>query len=330
MIVPSSKNYMKDEIPTNCEELKEDKNKYNSIQLRIKRKLSARKLPWFEYDNYTIQKNIGQGSYGQLFSAINNKTKKLYAIKELICQELNSLDDYIKGLYINYENKHENILDIYGIHIIISDEKLISLYALMDLGECDWENEINKRIELKNYYSEDELIYILRGLASALAFLQRKNVAHRDIKLENILLFPNNDKKTNKYDKIYKICDFGEAKQRIKYNTKHNTVRGTDYYMSPQLLNGLNNKKDYVKNNPYKSDVFSLGCCMIIAATLELDFIEDIRNEDKQEEVDDLITDKLKNNYSDKFINIILKMIAYNETSRIDCIDLENLIKKEY
>jgi len=200
----------------------------------------------------------------------------------------------------------------------------------MDLGECDWENEINKRIELKNYYSEDELIYILRGLASALAFLQRKNVAHRDIKLENILLFPNNDKKTNKYDKIYKICDFGEAKQRIKYNTKHNTVRGTDYYMSPQLLSGLNNKKDYVKNNPYKSDVFSLGCCMIIAATLELDFIEDIRSEDKQEEVDDLITDKLKNNYSDKFINIILKMIAYNESSRIDCIDLENLIKKEY
>ena len=251
-------------------------------------------------------------------------------MKELVCQDINSFENNIKSLEINYKNKHKNILDIYGIYVVISDEKLFFLYVLMALGEGDWETEVSKRVDAKNYYSEKELVYILKELTSALAFLQLKNVAHRDIKLENILLFPNEDKKNNEFDKIYKICDFGEAKQRINYNTKHNTVRGTDYYMSPQLLDGFNKNLDYIKNNPHKSDVFSLGCCMIIAASLNYDVIDHIRNEKKQEEIDDIIKTYLEDHYSDKFINIVTKMIIYNEYKRINFIELEKLLNKEY
>ena len=100
--------------------------------------------------------------------------------------------------------------------------------------------------------------------------------------------------------------------------------------MSPELLEGLNNQKDYVKNNPHKSDVFSLGCCMIIAATLDYEFIENIRNKDKQEEIDDIIKNSLINYYSEGLINIISKMVVYDETKRIDFIDLEKLIIKEF
>ena len=71
------------------------------------------------------------------------------------------------------------------------------------------------------------------------------------------------------------------AKQKIKYNTKHNAVRGTDFYMIQELLKRLNNNKDYVKNNPHKSDVYSLWCCFIIASTLNYEFIKDIRKENK-------------------------------------------------
>jgi serine/threonine protein kinase len=251
-------------------------------------------------------------------------------MKELVCQDINSFESNIKSLEINYQNKHKNILDVYGIYVVISDEKLYFLYVLMALGEGDWENEVSKRIQAKNYYSEKELVYILKQLTSALEFLQRKNVAHRDIKLENTILFPNEDKTNNEFDKIYKICDFGEAKQRINYNTKHNTVRGTDYYMSPQLLDGFNKNQDYIKNNPHKSDVFSLGCCMIIAASLNFDVIDHIRNEKKQEEIDDIIKTYLEDHFSDKFINIVTKMIIYNEYKRIDFIELKKLIDKEY
>ena len=330
IIEPSKIDYNKREIPINNPDLKQDKRACNDVQRKIKRVLGYKKLPLFDFDNYQIQKTIGEGTFGQLYLVLNNKTKKKYAMKELVCQDINSFENNIKSLEINYQNKHKNILDIYGIYVVISDEKLFFLYVLMALAEGDWESEVSKRIEAKNYYSEKELVYILKQLTSALAFLQRKNVAHRDIKLENTLLFPNEDKKNNEFDKIYKICDFGEAKQRINYNTKHNTVRGTDYYMSPQLLNGLNKNLDYIKNNPHKSDVFSLGCCMIIAASLNCDVIDHIRNEKKQEEIDDIIRTYLEDHYSDKFINIVTKMIIYNEYKRIDFIELEKLINKEY
>ena len=330
IIEPIKIDYNKREIPINNPDLKQDKRACNEIQRKLKRVLNYRKLPLFDFDNYLIQKTIGEGTFGQLYSVLNNKTKKKYAMKELVCQDINSFENNIKSLEINYKNKHKNILDIYGIYVVISDEKLFFLYVLMALGEGDWETEVSKRIEAKKYYSEKELVYILKELTSALAFLQLKNVAHRDIKLENILLFPNEDKKNNEFDKIYKICDFGEAKQRINYNTKHNTVRGTDYYMSPQLLDGYNKNLDYIKNNPHKSDVFSLGCCMIIAASLNYDVIDHIRNEKKQEEIDDIIKTYLEDHYSDKFINIVTKMIIYNEYKRINFIELEKLLNKEY
>ena len=330
IIEPIKIDYNKREIPINNPDLKGDKRACNEIQRKLKRVLNYRKLPLFDFDNYLIQKTIGEGTFGQLYLVLNNKTKKKYAMKELVCQDINSFENNIKSLEINYKNKHKNILDIYGIYVVISDEKLFFLYVLMALGEGDWETEVSKRIEAKKYYSEKELVYILKELTSALAFLQLKNVAHRDIKLENILLFPNEDKKNNEFDKIYKICDFGEAKQRINYNTKHNTVRGTDYYMSPQLLDGYNKNLDYIKNNPHKSDVFSLGCCMIIAASLNYDVIDHIRNEKKQEEIDDIIKTYLEDHYSDKFINIVTKMIIYNEYKRINFIELEKLLNKEY
>ena len=321
--------FFKDNIPVNNPNIEKNKRLYNELQRKIKRILSIRRLPQFNFNNYKIQKSIGQGTYGQLYVVINNNSKKKYAMKEQIAGDIYSFEEYAKSFEINYKNKHENILDIYGIYTIISDEKLFFIYALMDLAECDWEQEVEKRKSSQKYYTEIELISILKQLVSALAFLQRKNIAHRDIKLENILLFSKNPSKFNS-EKIYKICDFGEAKQRIKYNTKHNTVRGTDYYMSPELLFGLNNQKDYVKNNPHKSDVFSLGCCMIIASTLDYEFINNIRNEDNQEKINDIIKTSLENYYSEKLIEIFTKMLDYDAMNRIDFINLEKLVNKEF
>ena len=323
-------NFIKEDIPMENQVIKNNKKIYDYIQKRIKRILYNRRLPQFIFDNYKIKKSIGEGTYGQLYFVINKNNNKKYAIKEQIAHDYNSFDDYLKTFSINIKNKHENILDIYGIYIKIFEENLFYVYALMDLAECDWEQEIEKRKNSQRYYTESELISIIKQLISPLTFLQRRNIAHRDIKLENILLFPKDKKIYKNNEKIYKICDFGEAKQKIKYDTKHNTVRGTDHYMSPELLNGLNNNKDYVKNNPHKSDVYSLGCCFIIASTLNYEIIEDIRKEDKQEDIDELIRDTLKNYYSEKIINLFTKMLIFNEMKRLDFIDLEKIINKEF
>jgi hypothetical protein len=99
--------------------------------------------------------------------------------------------------------------------------------------------------------------------------------------------------------------------------------------MSPILFKGLMEKEKFVRDDPYKSDVFSLGYCMIIAAVLDFDFINKIRNLEEQTQIDRIIREALEERYSYKFIYVILKMIVHREKERIDFLGLEKLINNK-
>ena len=323
IVEPEDINYTED-IQIYDFKIKHNKELYDSIQNGIKKILEKGRLPQFNIDNYTIKKKIGDGAFGVLFMVINNKTRKKYALKKLTAYDLKQLEEFQKEFEIAYHSTHENILSLYGICIRVYDSTTFALFVLMDLAQCDWEIEINKRFKEKNYYTEEELIKILKQLTSALVYLQNKETAHRDVKPENILLFPENDNNV-----IYKICDFGEAKEKIKVNSRHKSIRGTDFYMSPILFKGLTSEEKYVRDNPYKSDVFSLGYCMIIAGVLDFDFINKIRNVEEQTIIDKIVRESLEDKYSFKFITILLKMIILHEKDRIDFLGLEKLINDE-
>ena len=191
----------------------------------------------------------------------------------------------------------------------------------MDLAENDWDKEINYRAKIKKYYTENELINILKQLNSALFFLQKyKKIAHRDIKPENILIFKND---------IFKIGDFGEAKEN-KNPKQFNTLRGTELYMSPLLYNSLHENKEDVKHNQYKSDMFSLGYCFVYAASLNLDIIFKIRDINNTISLKKILMIEFNRRYSGKFVDLILKMIDFNEEKRIDFIELEKILREEF
>ena len=254
--------------------IKENITLYHQIQRRLKRIISKGKLPRFNLDNFTIEKQIGDGSFGVIYSIYNKKTKKKYAMKKIIANDLNSLELYQKEFEIAHHEKHNSILDVKGTYIKCFDNTTYALYVLMDLADKDWEVEITQRLKRKKYYKEEELISILKQLSNALFFLQTKSIAHRDIKPENILLFRQNNNNNN--DIVYKICDFGEAKDfAFIRSKKQKTLRGTELYMSPLLYDGLMKDDSYVEHNAYKSDVFSLGCCMIIAMNLNFEIIKE-------------------------------------------------------
>ena len=332
-IIPPEKINPEEDILIEDNKIKADRSLYGYIQRRLKKILERGNLPRFDLRKFTIEKQIGDGSYGTIFSVFNNKSKKKYAMKKLIANNINASETFLREFEIAHNNRHPLILDIKGINLKCFDQTTYVLYVLMDLAEKDWEMEIINRQITKNYYNEKELILILKQLSNTLYFLQKeRNVAHRDIKLENILIFKNESEHINKYGKfLYKLCDFGEAKNYTKYiSNKHKTLRGTELYMSPLLYNGLINEEAYVDHNAYKSDVFSLGCCIIIAAVLNFDIIKEIRELKEQNNISTFLKKQLYPKYSEKFIDILLKMINFNEDERIDFIKLEELIKSTF
>jgi len=94
----------------------------------------------------------------------------------------------------------------------------------------------------KKRISEQETKKIFRRIISGIQYLHQKKIAHRDIKLDNIMVNENYD---------VKIIDFGFSLFTTK-NKKLNLHCGTPSYMAPELVA----KKDYL-GSPV--DIWALG-----------------------------------------------------------------------
>ena len=276
-------------------------------------------IPSINESDYSYLKPIGEGTYGVVFLVQHNKTLEHFALKKIICRDYNELINQKNELELIFSVKHENILKLYGLQFKYLDETTSSIYVLMELAQNDWNKEIKRRIIAKKYYKEYELIHLLKQIIKGFLFLQDKNIVHRDIKPQNILLFPNN---------VYKIADFGEAKF-IKNIAEQSTLRGSELYMSPLLYKGYKFNQKNVLHNPFKSDVFSLGYCLLYAMCLNLKILEDVRDLTTMKSIIATINKYIdKNKYSEKLINIVYKMIDPNEDSRFDFEDLSIELEK--
>ena len=281
---------------------------------------------YFNSDEYNVIKQVGEGTFGKIYE-VEDKHHNRFAMKKILANtesEMKALQsEYSLVLSLGLLNL--NLVKVYGIETKILDKTTFAMYVLMDLAKRDWEKEIMARKTRRKYYSEDELIRILKCLVTTFAELQRHNIAHRDIKPQNILLFDNNE---------FKIADFGEAKELInkskeKKDTITQTIRGTELYMSPILFYSLqkSDNSKYIEHNVYKSDVFSLGLCFLLAATLTFNALCDIR------ELSDMISIKLalqkylKSRYSERFMNVLYGMLEIEEKNREDFIELEEKLK---
>ena len=273
-------------------------------------------------DNYNILKQIGQGSFGKIFE-VEDKYHNHFALKKLIVNSKKEVEIIQKEYDILFSLNIPDIITIYGTENRKLDKTTYVVYVLMELAICDWEKEILKRNTEKNYYKEIELINILKKLVIAFAQLQKSNVSHRDIKPQNILVCKNG----------LKIADFGEAKKMINKNdnTIKQTIRGTELYMSPILFRELRNKRminKYTKHNTYKSDVFSLGYCILLASSLNFQLIYGIRELTNMQCIKNIVLRKIGKRYSNGFWNVLFSMIEIEEKNRPDFIELEQIVKE--
>ena len=296
---------------------------FNHIQKRMTSILNRCKIPIFNIEDYIFNKKLGEGSYAVIFSVYKNddKEKKQLALKKIIAKTLTDIDKFTKEFELVHSCNHPNIMKIYGICIRMLDQTTYALYVLMELSYCDWDKEIKMHLMKKKSYKESELINILRQLTGALLFMQQNlKISHRDIKPQNVLLFE---------DGLYKIADFGEAKE-AKLSKQVNTLRGTELYMSPALYSGLKNDRNDVNHDPYKSDVFSLGFCFLYAATLNFNILYQVREIYNSNRMNDILHQQLNKKYSQTFISILSHMMETDETDRFDFPHLVAFIDDNY
>jgi NIMA (never in mitosis gene a)-related kinase len=264
---------------------------------------------------------IGKGTFGKIFSVKWKKNNKLYVLKKEIFndEEIVKKRNKIVAILTDFleRTKNKGVVQIYS-NLWERNKQEFIYYELMELGERDWDKEINLRRQNNKFYTEIELLNIALQLIRTLSLLQKNHITHRDIKPQNVLIV--NGK--------YKLCDFGEIRIMEREGIVVQRIRGSELYMSPILFYGLRANLIQVKHNTYKSDVFSLGMCLLYAATMYFNCTDEIREMTDMEKINIILNKYLSERYSEKIISLIYLMLQIEEQLRPDFIQLEDKINK--
>ncbi|XP_031243667.1 serine/threonine-protein kinase 33 isoform X2 [Mastomys coucha] len=226
---------------------------------RSRSNVTEGKIPHIRMDNgadieefYTFGRILGQGSFGMVIEAIDKETGAKWAIKKVNKDKAGSSAVKLLEREVNILKtvKHQHI-----IHLEQVFESPQKMYLVMEL--CEY-GELKEVLDQKGHFSENETRLIIQSLASAIAYLHNKDIVHRDLKLENIMVKSSFIDDNNEVNLNIKVTDFGLAVQKHGSRSEGmmQTTCGTPIYMAPEVINA----HDYSQ----QCDIWSIGVIMYI------------------------------------------------------------------
>ncbi|XP_075216273.1 myosin-IIIb-like isoform X1 [Lycorma delicatula] len=178
---------------------------------------------------FTLQELIGEGTYGEVYSARDTVTGERVAIKilENVSENIEEIEE--EYLVLRDLSLHPNIPAFKGLYLrrgVLPEED--QLWFVMELctggSITDLVQGLKKRGE---NLTENQIAYILRETIEALQYLHSNYCMHRDIKGHNILLTEEGH---------VKLVDFGVSSHLAATMGRRNTSVGTPYWMAPEVI----------------------------------------------------------------------------------------------
>ncbi|KAL5526355.1 hypothetical protein ACEPAF_8078 [Sanghuangporus sanghuang] len=188
--------------------------------------------------HFELHRAIGKGAFGKVRVVEHKKTKKLFALKYINkaqCVKQKAVPNIIQERQLLEEVEHPFIVNLR--YAFQDDQNCFFALDLM-LG-----GDLRFHLERKGIIEEPAVRFWVAELSSALSYLHKQRIIHRDIKPDNILL----DIMGHAH-----ITDFNVA---IHYSTTrlHTSVAGSLAYMAPEVCG----RKGY----SWQADWWSLGIC---------------------------------------------------------------------
>ncbi len=211
---------------------------------------------------YEVQKKIGEGAYGKIYKVRNKQSGDIRAMKQVTKTKIQDMGKFQTEIKILSMLDHPNIVRLFEV---IEDDKYYNLLEELCTG-----GELLTRAQ-KTELKEKDIARIFYQIISGVAYIHGMGIAHRDLKLENILFSTENPMSP------IKIIDFGfsvfmdknneKSKEDKKDKDNENTDPkkfgfkrlkskvGTLYYISPEIIKG---------NYDEKCDIWACGVILYI------------------------------------------------------------------
>ncbi|KAM3852931.1 serine/threonine-protein kinase 33 [Vipera latastei] len=209
---------------------------------------------------YSFGRKLGQGSFGVVIEVTHKETGIKWAMKKVNREKAGSSAVKLleREVSILKRVNHEHI-----IHLEEVFETPKRVYLVMELCE---DGELKEILQRKGQFTENETRHIIQSLASAIAYLHKKDIVHRDLKLENILVKSSDIDEQNEMKLNIKVTDFGLAVQKTGGSeSRFQSTCGTPIYMAPEVISA----HDYSQ----QCDVWSIGVIMYMLLSAEPPFM---------------------------------------------------------
>lgn len=203
-------------------------------------------------NRYKLLRTIGRGSFGEVWLAEDTILNIQLAIKIYIVLDNKGLEEFKTEFKNVRQLNHPGLLRPDYYDHVENSPYLVMPYCPGTLG-----SQVGKM-------SEQDIWKLIKDVSSGLAYLHSKDIVHRDIKPDNILMNEQGD---------YVISDFGLSQKMrstlrrasARNNKEQSNVSGTVGYMAPEMFSA---KPNAVK----ATDIWALGATIYESITGEMPF----------------------------------------------------------
>ena len=190
--------------------------------------------------SYEIDREVGQGGMATVYLARDLKHDRQVALKVLRPELTAAIggDRFPREIHIIAQLSHPHILPLHD-----SGEVGGFLYYVMPFVEGE---SLREKLRREGRLPINEAVRILREVVDALAYAHERNIVHRDIKPDNVMLSGRHAM----------VTDFGVAKAvsaaGVEKLTTVGVALGTPSYMSPEQAMGETDLD-------HRSDIYAVG-----------------------------------------------------------------------
>ncbi len=197
-------------------------------------------------DRYRIERVIGEGAFGRVYLALDNRLRRNVAIKELLASRSTTdhatyeryLERFQREARATGMIQHPNVVTVYDLHVDAAGNN----YLVMEYVDG---TNLRDLLAQVGTLPLSRATAIATDLARALEAVHEQEIVHRDIKPANIMMTRRG---------VAKLMDFGIA--QVGHESLRTQVGschpGTPIYMSPEQSSGYG----YIDG---RSDLYSLG-----------------------------------------------------------------------
>eukprot|EP00012_Vannella_robusta_P003144 CAMPEP_0206186950 /NCGR_PEP_ID=MMETSP0166-20121206/2707_1 /ASSEMBLY_ACC=CAM_ASM_000260 /TAXON_ID=95228 /ORGANISM="Vannella robusta, Strain DIVA3 518/3/11/1/6" /LENGTH=269 /DNA_ID=CAMNT_0053602431 /DNA_START=33 /DNA_END=839 /DNA_ORIENTATION=- len=256
---------------------------------------------------YSNRKYIGSGATGYTYSALDNETKKMVALKIVNPANVDGFKREVKNLS---QLKHRNIVQMLNR----TGSKSISKVIVLEKMDCDLFTFLSR-----HEIDDEQALGIFVAVCKAIQHCHAHKIAHLDIKPENILL--------SNYGKCVKLCDFGGSAQWSTEVPLVCETSSTLEYSAPEVLVAEQFAGD-------KADMWSLGILLHILYTGNWPF--DGKDEEEAMKNLQLGRTKISETVPPNVASLIKKLLSLNPSNRpyanetvLYVASLQNVVRKQ-